>query len=92
MLRHCSYEYEWGLHAKVQDGSSACTHQKKDCCLPFEYYLDYTMTGLLKTSHFSSEKRCKDKQKNSRLQVFFEIKKQGYKEGIKQGIKNHQRV
>ena len=50
------------------------------------------MTGILKTSHFSSEKRCKDKQKKSRLQVFFEIKKQGYKEGIKQGIKNHQRV
>ena len=46
------------------------------------------MTGILKTSHFSSEKRCKDKQKKSRLQVFSEIKKQGYKEGIKQGIKN----
>ncbi len=50
------------------------------------------MTGIQKTSHFSSEKRCKDKQKKSRLQVFSEIKKQGYKEGIKQGIKNHQRV
>lgn len=45
------------------------------------------MTGLLKTSHFSSEKRCKDKQKKSRLQVFSEIKKQGYKEGIKQRYK-----
>ena len=41
------------------------------------------MTGILKTSHFSSEKRCKDKQKNSRLQVFSGIKKQGYKEGYK---------
>lgn len=30
-----------------------------------------------------SEKRCKDKQKKSRLQVFSEVKKQGYNEGYK---------
>lgn len=28
------------------------------------------MTGLLKTSHFSSEKRCKDKQKKTVYKFF----------------------
>ncbi len=41
------------------------------------------MTGLLKTSHFSSEKRCKDKQKIAVYKFFSGIKKQGYKEGYK---------
>ena len=39
------------------------------------------MTGILETSHFSSEKRCKDKQKNefckdtTALTTFFNIVK-----------------
>ncbi len=38
---------------------------------------------MQKPAAFHSEKRCKDKEKKSRLQVFSEIKKQGYKEGYK---------
>ena len=30
------------------------------------------MTGILKTSHFSSEKRCKDKQKKAVYKFFLE--------------------
>jgi len=49
------------------------------------YYLWLIIkTGSLqKPAAFHSEKRCKDKQKKSRLQVFSEVKKQGYKEGYK---------
>lgn len=32
------------------------------------------MTGLLKTSHFSSEKRCKDKQKKAVYKFFLKPK------------------
>ena len=35
------------------------------------------MTGILKTSHFSSEKRCKDKQKKKPFTSFFWNKKAG---------------
>lgn len=38
---------------------------------------------MQKPAAFHSEKRCKDKQKKSRLQVFSEIKSRGIKRGIK---------
>ncbi|RGQ08674.1 hypothetical protein DWZ10_09430 [Segatella copri] len=63
-----------------------CLHSSKvnDFCVINLYFLVVKdRLFLQKPAAFHSEKRCKDKQKKSRLQVFSEVKKQGYKEGYK---------